>query len=124
MIKDLMQYRLNRRFVSWLVAHTLEFWYYYTGATTCLFFLHDFQSEIPLMAKQLGDMVSEGSLEKVSISDFILLALGILIFRTLSRLLFFYPARIQQKNLRIELITRIEEANPQTYKDSNDGQHF
>jgi ATP-binding cassette subfamily B protein len=102
----------------------LEFWYYYIGATVSLFLLHDFQSEIPLMAKQLGDMVTEGSLEKVSISDFFLLALGILVFRTLSRLLFFYPARIQQKNLRLELITRIEEANPQTYKDFNDGQLF
>jgi len=119
-----MQYRLNRRFVPWLIAHTFEFWYYYLGATVSLFLLHDFQSEIPLMAKQLGDMVTDGNLEKVSISDFILLALGILIFRTLSRLLFFYPARIQQKKLRLELITRIEEANPQTYKDFNDGQLF
>ncbi len=124
MIKGVMQYRLNRRFIPWLVAHSLEFWYYYLGATISLFLLHDFQSEIPLMAKELGDLVNAGSLDKVSISDFILLAFGILVFRTLSRLLFFYPARIQQKNLRLELISRIEKANPQKYKEFNEGQLF
>ena len=76
------------------------------------------------MAKELGDKVSGGQIESVSIMDFLYLAGGILIFRTLSRLLFFYPARIQQKNLRLELIDSIENANPQSYKDCNDGQIF
>jgi ATP-binding cassette subfamily B multidrug efflux pump len=76
------------------------------------------------MAKDLGDKVATGQIESVSITDFILLAFGILIFRTLSRLLFFYPARIQQKNLRLELIYALEKANPQSYKEFNDGQLF
>ena len=124
MIKDLMQKRLDRKFIPWLIAHSFEFWYYYIGATVSLYFLHYYQSEIPLMAKNLGDKVTSGEIDSVSIVDFIYLAIGILVFRTLSRLLFFYPARIQQKNLRLELISSIEKANPQSYKNYNDGQLF
>lgn len=119
-----MQKRLDRQFVPWLIAHSFEFWYYYLGATASLYFLHYYQSEIPLMAKDLGDKVATGQIESVSIVDFIILAFGILVFRTLSRLLFFYPARIQQKNLRLELIYSLEKANPQSYKKYNDGQLF
>lgn len=119
-----MHNRLNRRFIPWLFAHTFEFWYYYIGAIGSLYLLHFFQSEIPAMSKDLGDMVVDGKLHNVSISDFIILAISILVFRTLSRLLFFYPARIQQKNLRLELITRIEKTNPKRYKEFNDGQLF
>lgn len=119
-----MQFRLNRRFVPWLIAHTFEFWYYYLGAFVSLYLLHYYQSEIPSMAKDLGDMVKDGKLHNVSITDFIILALSILVFRTLSRLLFFYPARIQQKNLRLELISRLENSNPRRYKHYNDGQLF
>jgi ATP-binding cassette subfamily B protein len=119
-----MQKRLDRRFLPWLIAHSFEFWYYYFGATASLYFLHYYQSEIPRMAKELGDKVALGQISDVSIMDFIYLAIGILIFRTLSRLLFFYPARIQQKNLRLELISTLENADPQTYKNYNDGQLF
>jgi ATP-binding cassette subfamily B protein len=119
-----MQKRLDRRFLPWLIAHSFEFWYYYIGATASLYALHYYQSEIPRMAKELGDKVALGQIADVSIMDFIYLAIGILIFRTLSRLLFFYPARIQQKNLRLELISTLENANPQTYKSYNDGQLF
>lgn len=119
-----MQYRLNRRFVPWLFAHSFEFWYYYLGAIVCLYMLHYFQSEIPGLAKELGDMVSDGKLASIDIKYFFFLALSILFFRTFSRLLFFYPARIQQKNLRLELISKIEHAAPSNYAAYNDGQLF
>lgn len=119
-----MQYRLNRRFVPWLIAHSFEFWYYYIGATVCLYMLHYFQSEIPELAKNLGDMVDDGKLANIDIKYFFFLAASILFFRTFSRLLFFYPARIQQKNLRLELISKIENATPSNYADYNDGQLF
>jgi ATP-binding cassette subfamily B multidrug efflux pump len=124
MLFNHMQYRLNRRFVPWLVAHSFEFWYYYLGATICLYLLHYYQSEIPELAKGLGDMVSDGKLSEVDIKYFFLLAASILFFRTFSRLLFFYPARVQQKNLRLELISKIENAAPENYIDHNDGQLF
>jgi ATP-binding cassette subfamily B multidrug efflux pump len=119
-----MQYRLNRRFIPWLIAHSFEFWYYYLGAAVCLYMLHYYQSEIPQLAKDLGDMVGDGKLASIDIKYFFFLAVAILFFRTFSRLLFFYPARIQQKNLRLELISKIEHASPANYADYNDGQLF
>jgi ATP-binding cassette subfamily B protein len=119
-----MKYRLNRSFFPWLIAHSFEFWYYYIGATASLYFLHHFSSEIPFMAKSLGDLAMGGKLSEIKIMDFILIAIYILIFRTLSRLLFFYPARIQQRNLRMELVNRLETAPPRNYKDYNEGMIF
>jgi ATP-binding cassette subfamily B protein len=86
--------------------------------------LHFFSSEIPIMAKNLGDMAMSNRLGEIEILDFFLLAIYILIFRTLSRLLFFYPARIQQKNLRMELVNRLENSFPRNYKDYNEGMIF
>lgn len=65
-----------------------------------------------------------GNLDEINISQFFLLALYILFFRSLSRLLFFYPARIQQKNLRMELVNRLEESPPRNYKSFNEGALF
>ncbi len=86
--------------------------------------LHHFSSEIPALAKNLGDLAIAGRLNEINIWDFFLLALYIIFFRTLSRLLFFYPARIQQKNLRMELVNRMENAFPRTYKNYNEGMLF
>ena len=119
-----MQTRLHRKFLPWLIAHSFEYWYYYVGALTCLFMLHYFSSEIPLMAKELGDMAMSNRLGELKISSFFLLALYILFFRTLSRLLFFYPARIQQRNLRNELVERLEESPARNYKNYNEGMLF
>lgn len=119
-----MQTRLHRRFLPWLIAHSFEFWYYYVGALGCLFSLHYFSSEIPLMAKELGDLAMGGKLDEIDLVSFLLIAVYILFFRTLSRLLFFYPARIQQRNLRIELVERLEKAPARNYKDYNEGMLF
>lgn len=86
--------------------------------------LHNYSSEIPIMAKELGDLAIAGDLDKINISEFFLLALYIIIYRTLSRLLFFYPARVQQKNLRLELVKRLESAFPRAYAKYNEGMIF
>ena len=65
-----------------------------------------------------------GNLDEINIPQFFLLALYILFFRSLSRLLFFYPARIQQRNLRMELVHRLEESPPRNYKSFNEGGIF
>ena len=119
-----MKYRLQRNFISWLVFHTFEYWYYYLGAIASLYFLHFYQSRIPEMAKELGDLATSNRLGEVDIVDFLLLAFYILFFRTFSRLLFFYPARVQQKNLRIEVMHRLERVLPENYKDLSDGDLF
>lgn len=119
-----MKYRLNRKFIPWLVLQAVEFWYYYIAALGSLFLLHHFSSEIPKLAKELGDLALSGELAQIEISQFFILAASVLIFRTLSRLLFFYPARIQQRDLRLELVERIEKAKPSNYKNYNEGQIF
>lgn len=116
--------RLHRKFIPWLIAHSFEYWYYYAGALACLYFLHYSQSVIPQMAKDLGDKAVSGNLADVKIHEFLLLAVAILFFRTFSRLLFFYPARIQQRNLRVELMQRLEAAVPKTYQRFSDGEIF
>jgi len=90
----------------------------------CLFALNKLQAQIPQIAKNLADMISRGENGKELFSTFLLLALGILVFRTLSRLLFFYPARIQQRDLRVELIDRFEKASPSSYLNWNSGQIY
>lgn len=124
LVSSLMHKRLQRRFFPWIFFHSVEYWYYYIGAGTCLYFLNYFSSEIPLLAKNLGDSAMAGSLEKINIGQFFLLAFYILFFRSLSRLLFFYPARIQQKNLRMELVQRLENSPPRNYKSYTEGSLF
>lgn len=119
-----MNYRLNRRFVPWLLSHGLEFWHYYLGALTSLYLLHHFQSIIPMLAKDLGDLVAAGKIHEVNIWQFLLLALEVLVFRTLSRLLFFYPARVQQKYIKMELMEKLESSHPSIYEKFSDGQLF
>lgn len=119
-----MKYRLNRKFTPWLFSHFLEFVPYYITALLSLFALHYFQSLLPELSKQLGDNLVNGEGEAVSVWVFIGIAAAILIFRTLSRLLFFYPARVQQKNLRAELMHRMELAHPARYAHHNDGNLF
>lgn len=116
--------RLHRRFLPWVAAHSFEFWYYYLGALFCLYFLHHFQSILPGLAKDLGDKVMDGRLQEINIPEFFYLAFAIMFFRTFSRLLFFYPARIQQKNLRLEMMQRLEVALPKTYGSFSDGDLF
>lgn len=119
-----MKFRLNRSFLPWIIFQLLEYWYYYLGALVCLYLLHYFQSTIPILAKGLGDKVLSDNIADVSVIHFILLSLSILVFRTLSRLLFFYPARAQQKDLRIEMVKKLETSFPFRYNHLNDGELF
>lgn len=74
------------------------------------------------MAKALAENISKGM--DYPLGKLFLLAVGIIIFRTSSRLLFFYPARILQKLLRIELVEILEKASPFRYKSYPKGQLF
>lgn len=65
-----------------------------------------------------------GRLAEASVWVFVGLAIGILFFRTFSRLLFFYPARVQQKYLRMELLELLEKVPVTRYQGRNQGQIF
>jgi ABC-type multidrug transport system fused ATPase/permease subunit len=119
-----MTSRLQRRFVPWIFAHAFEFKWFYVGAFFCLYVLQIFQSQIPERIRTLTEMMKSGSLQDASVWIFLLLAVGIFIFRTSSRLLFFYPARVQQKLLRMELLEMLENVPSTRYESKNQGQIF
>lgn len=118
-----MHKRLEGSLTSLLIRQFFEFWPYYIAAFFSLWATHEIQSFLPFKAKELADMVELGS-ESIEIKIFFLLALGIIIFRTGSRLLFFYPARVLQKHLRLELLTRLEDTTPTRYPSYSSGQLF
>ena len=97
----------------------VEFWYFYLAAFICLYATHSVQSYLPFKAKDLADPNAE-----VNAWIFGLFAIGIVLFRTGSRLLFFYPARVLQKELRVELLKRLESVSPSRYRDTSSGQLF
>lgn len=118
-----MKNRLERSLAGLLYHQFLEFWPYYVGAIGCLYGTHWIQSHLPFLAKELADIVSLGA-EKIETWRFFALAVGIIIFRTSSRLLFFYPARVLQKNLRVEILEKLEDVSPTRYRHHSDGQLF
>jgi len=119
-----MTSRLKRSFGPWIVHHAFEFKWFYLGAFLSLFILQELQSEIPEKIRILTKVMAQGELNKVSVWIFVLLAVGILVFRTLSRLMFFYPARVQQKLLRMELLEQLEKVPHSRYADRPQGQIF
>ncbi len=110
--------------MPWIFHHSLEFKWHYLGAFLCLYILQVFQSEIPRRVRLLTEAMSLGLMPNASVWVFVGLALGILLFRTSSRLLFFYPARVQQKFLRMELLSLLEEVPSSRYRDRSQGQIF
>ncbi len=116
--------RLHRQFGLWILHHAFEFKWFYLGAFACLYVLQLFQREIPERIRDLTLRMGSAQLEDVSVLVFVGLAAGILFFRTFSRLLFFYPARIQQKFLRMELLHLLERVPTGRYKHKNQGQIF
>lgn len=118
-----MKNRLNRSLSGLLGHQFLEFWPYYVGALACLYGTHWIQSHLPFLAKELADIVEQGT-ERIETWRFFALAAGIIVFRTSSRLLFFYPARVLQKNLRVEILEKLERVSPTRYRHHSDGQLF
>ncbi|MFA6237617.1 MAG: ABC transporter ATP-binding protein [Bacteriovorax sp.] len=110
-------------FLGLIASQFKEFKLYYLLGIICLIATHKIQSELPFMAKELADLVSN-NIDELHPSRFFLFALGILVFRTSSRILFFYPARLLQKYLRTELLAKLEEATPSRFRHLSSGQLF
>jgi len=100
-----------------------RFFLYYLAAAAALYFTHYMGSFLPFYAKELAEIIEKGT-ESIDTSIFFYLALGILVFRTSSRLLFFYPARVLERDMRVNILKRLEETNPYRYKKYSEGQLF
>nr|BDT27964.1 ABC transporter ATP-binding protein/permease [Bacteriovorax sp. HI3] len=110
-------------FTGMLWNQLKEFKVYYFFGVIALILTHKIQSELPFMAKELADYVAKNNNE-LKPSLFFLCALGIIVFRTSSRILFFFPARLLQKYLRSELLEKLESNTPQRFRHLNAGQLF
>lgn len=81
--------------------------------------------KLPEMAKELGELANKkGDFSSINLLSFLWVAIAIIVFRTASRLLFFLPARYQQRDLRLEIINLLENTHPNNYKNFNDGQIY
>ena len=119
-----MSSRIQRKFGPWIFHHAYEFKWFYLGAFVCLYVLQVLQSQIPERIRGLTELMKVGGIEDASVWIFLVLAVGIFFFRTSSRLLFFYPARVQQKLLRMELLELLENVPSTRYEGKNQGQIF
>lgn len=119
-----MKERLDRNFFTWTLHHFKEFYWFYIGAMLSLTALQWLQSYLPEQLKTLTERIGQGNWNEISVWTFVGIAIEILVFRTLSRLMFFYPARIQQKYLRLELLSWLEKVNPRRYQSFSTGQIY
>ena len=84
-----------------------DFKFYYLLGVVCLVMTHYIQSQLPAMAKNVAEMIGRGE----SFKDYYLLfffAAGIVLFRTMSRLLYFFPARVFERDIRLHLVKKID----------------
>ena len=113
--------RFDRKFWSLVSNQLKEYPLPYILGFICLVATHYIQSELPFLAREL---VKHASLSNKEVGIFVLMALGIIFFRTSSRILFFTPARLMQRELRKELINNISESSPFRYRELSQGDLF
>lgn len=107
-----------------LIKHQFILYFpWYLFAIISLILTHYLGSFLPFYAKELADLVNSG-VDSIQTSKYFFLAIGIIVFRSLSRILFFYPPRIVEKDMRLEILGRIESAHPSRYKKYQPGQLF
>lgn len=110
-------------FAKLLYRQIGEYRFFYLAGLSCLIITHIIQSKLPLWAKELADNIYRHQ----NFSNpllFLFLAFGIIIFRTGSRVMFFYPARLLQKKLREELIFKLEHTPPLRFQKYSSGEIY
>ena len=111
---------LNLSMGKMMLKQSLYYWRHYLLAAFALVVTHWISSLLPFMAKDLAEKIKDTP-EQISIIAFVLLALGIVLFRTLSRLSFFYPARVLERDIRLGLLRKFETLSPTRYAQQDQG---
>ena len=101
-----------------------EFWWVYLMAISAMYLTHRLQVELPFIARDLGQLVIDRKMGEIPYTQYLWLALGIIFFRTSSRALFFWPARVLQGLLQEELTMRVEQSPPWRYQSHSSGQIY
>lgn len=118
-----MRVKLSQNLATIVLMQLIDFLPYYLGGVFSLFMTHYIQSNLPVYAKRIADFAVSG-VGTINLIDLGLMAIGIIIFRTSSRFLFFYPARVMQKNMRVEMLEYLERSFPERYTEYSAGQLF
>lgn len=113
--------RFQRPFWSLVSYQVKEYPLPYILGFICLIGTHFVQSELPFLARTL---VQNSGLTSREMWIFFLMAIGIIFFRTTSRVLFFTPARLLQRELRKELLTEMSMSSPFRYRHLSQGELF
>lgn len=100
-----------------------RYWGYYIGAAVSLFMTQWILAKLPGMARDLAEMI-QGKNVEISPWLFLLFAVAIITFRTASRWLFFYPARILERDLRLEMMESLEKVSPSRFFSRGRGQIY
>lgn len=108
------------RLTGYQIRH---FSFYYVAAMLCLIALHYIQSELPYVAKEVAELI-EKRMTYPQMWIFPFFCVGIIFFRTTSRLLFFYPARVMERDMRVFLMGKVENTVPFRYDSIKKGQIF
>jgi ATP-binding cassette, subfamily B, multidrug efflux pump len=119
-----MTRRLKDNLFQFTVKQFFDFWYFYILAFISLAIVHYTQSFLPEFAKELGEINSLSNLSEINISKYFFVAGAIIVFRTSSRFLYFLPARLLQKEVKMEFLKIIERTHPWRYLKYNDGDIF
>ena len=115
---------LQVSFLQLALSQIGRFWPWYCFGLAFLFATHTIQSQLPFLVKEMADTVGQDSSAGVDKMDFLGIAIGIIIFRSLSRILIFYPARVREKRLRVEILRILESVSPTRYSKYDNGQIF
>lgn len=118
-MKSYFQFSLTRLF--W--EQFKQYKFYYVGAAASLYATHWILAQLPAMARDLAEMIG-GKAITVSPWLFLISALAIIAFRTSSRWLFFYPARILERDLRDEMVRCLEGVSPSRFFARGKGQIY
>jgi ATP-binding cassette subfamily B protein len=109
----------------WTLQQLYRFKFYYISALLCLFLLHYSLASLPIMMMQLQKHLPQGTSEILTcLRGYGLIAICVMVFRTGSRWLFFFPARLQQKLLRIELVNHFASNPPFQWQDYTRGKMY
>lgn len=116
--------RFDQSLPRMLLRQGREYWWVYLVGLLGVFCTHRLQSELPFIAKNLSELVLADRLEEIPYKQYCLIALGIVLIRTISRNLFFWPARVLQGNLQEEIVMKMEQSPSWRYQSYSSGQIF
>ncbi len=110
--------------IKLFVSQFKRYFIFYLLGIITLVITHWSQANLPIYAKELGELAIANRLNEAPLLLYFFIAIIIIVFRTSSRLLFFYPARVMQRDLCVDLINQLENVPPARYKELNTGQIF